>query len=540
MQRTLVVLATFVATMPVQPMAAAAAKTLVYCAESGPRTLDPHLGIAMSDSDAANPIYNRLVELERGSTRLVPALAESWDISEDSRTFTFHLRKGVKWQSNEAFSPSRDFTADDVIFTFDRLRNPENPYFKLGGGDFSMFQGMGLDKKLSDVEKLDDYTVRFTLTEPDVSFLALLTTEGLSIISDEYANQLLQAGHAEQLGEMPIGTGAFQFVVYERNAQLRFKAFPDHWAKAAGDADRVAKVDSLVFAITPDASVRLQKLKAGECQVMRFPNPSDIKTARSDPAIVVQEMPSVDYGFVSYNVEKKPFDDRRVRQALSLAVDKQAILDVVYQGEVGTIPGSLIPPGMLGHDPAIGPVAHDPARAKALLAEAGLPDGFETTLWAMPVARAYMPNAKRAAELIQADWAAIGVKAQIVSYDWGEYLQLTKEGKHDAVILGLNYDYPDPGSVIIWGWSCESAKIGFNRSRWCAQEFDDAIYAAARTADDAERERLYRKAEAIFDAETPAMLTAYARTVALTRPEVEGYRITPVGGQPFFGVGLKD
>ena len=158
----------------------------------------------------------------------------------------------------------------------------------------------------------------------------------------------------------------------------------------------------------------------------------------------------------------------------------------------------------------------------------------------MPVVRAYMPNAKRAAELIKADRAKIGVDVEVESFDWGEYLQRSKDGEHEIVILGLNYDYPDPGSVIIWGWSCDSAKVGFNRSRWCNKEFDEAIYGAARTADDAQRDTLYKKAEAIFNQEVPATLLAYARFVVFTRPEVEGYKITPVGGQPFFGVGLKE
>jgi dipeptide transport system substrate-binding protein len=516
-----------------------AAKTLIYCSEADPRTLDPNQSIAISDVDAVNPIYNRLVELERGGTKVLPALAESWEISDDSTVFTFKLRKGVKWHSNAHFTPSRDFNADDVVFSFRRQMDPNDPYYKIAEGNFGIFGGMGMDKSLKGVEKLDDLTVRFTLASPDVSFLALLTTDGLAIISAEYAETLLAAGTPERLADDPIGTGPFRFVSFERSAQIRFAAFPDYWAIAAGENDRTAKVDELVFAITPDPAVRLAKLRAGECHIMRFPNPADIKIARNDPTIVVHELPSVDYGFLSFNVEKKPFDDPKVRLALSLAVDKQAIIDAVYLGEVGSLPGSLIPPGMLGHDESIGPIPYDPVRAKQLLSEAGYPDGFKSTLWAMPVVRAYMPNAQRAAELMQADFAKIGVDVDIVSFEWGEYLDRSKNGEHEMVIIGLNYDYADPGSVIIWGWTCESAKIGYNRSRWCNEEFDGAIYAAARTADDGKRNELYRKAEAIFNDEVPAMLIAYARFVAFSRPEVDGYKIAPTGSTNFFGIDLK-
>src|SRR5690606_2043830 len=193
--------------------------------------------------------------------------------------------------------------------------------------------------------------------------------------------------------------------------------------------------------------------------------------------------PGFDYGWVAFNVEKEPFDDPKVRQALSLAINKEKILEAVYLNELGILAGSVIPPGMLGHDDTVQPTPYDPELARRLLEEAGFADGFESTLWAMPVVRAYMPNARRAAELIQADFAEVGVDVEIVSYDWGEYLERTKAGEHEMAILGLNYDFADPGSVLIWGWSCESAEIGYNRARWCSKEFDNAIYAAKRMAD---------------------------------------------------------
>ena len=217
-----------------------------------------------------------------------------------------------------------------------------------------------------------------------------------------------------------------------------------------------------------------------------------------------------------------------------------ALIDAVYLGEVGSLPGSLVPPGMLGTTQSIGPIAHDPAKARALLAEAGLPTASPTTLWAMPVVRAYMPNARRAAELIQADWAAIGVKAEIVTYDWAQYLEASKQGKHEAVILGLDYDYPDPGSVIIWGWSCNSAKIGFNRVTLVQQGIRRRDPGGRADGRRGERDRLYKQAEAIFNEEVPAMLTAYARFVAFTRPEVEDYGSRRSEGSRSLAVGLKD
>lgn len=516
------------------------ASVLVYCSEANPRTFDPHQGIAMSDSDVANPIYNRLVELERGGTKVVPALAESWEVSDDATTFTFKLREGVKWHSNDQFTPNRDFNADDVLFSFRRMQDPNDPYYQLAQGAFGHFTGYGVDEALVGLDRLSDHEVRFRLAEPDVSFLSLLTVEGLSIISAEYAQRMLDAGTPEAMFTKPIGTGPFAFVAYEIGSQVRFKAFPEYWANAAGLPDRAAQVDDLIFAITPDPSVRFQRLSANECQVMRFPNPADIASAVADPNIEVHARPGFDYGWVAFNVEKEPFDDPKVRQALSLAINKEKILEAVYLNELGMLAGSVIPPGMLGHDDTVQPTPYDPELARRLLEEAGFADGFESTLWAMPVVRAYMPNARRAAELIQADFAEVGVHVEIVSYDWGEYLERTKAGEHEMAILGLNYDFADPGSVLIWGWSCESAEIGYNRARWCSKEFDNAIYAAKRTADPVAQERLYLEAGQIFDREKPAAMLAYSRLVALTRNSVQNYIISPIGGQAFFGVSVAE
>jgi dipeptide transport system substrate-binding protein len=199
---------------------------------------------------------------------------------------------------------------------------------------------------------------------------------------------------------------------------VRFKAFADYWANAAGLPERAARVDDLIFAITPDPSVRFQRLRANECQVMRFPNAADIPAAVAEPDIEVHARPGFDYGWVAFNVEKEPFDDPEIRQALSLAINKEKILEAVYLNELGIPAGSVIPPGMLGHDHSVQPTPYDPEAARRLLEDAGFPDGLKSDLWAMPVVRAYMPNARRAAELIQADFAAIGVEVEIVSYDW--------------------------------------------------------------------------------------------------------------------------
>lgn len=136
------------------------AKTLVYCSEGSPEGFNPQLFTSGTTYDASSvPIYNRLVEFKTGTTEVIPGLAEKWDISEDGKTYTFHLRKGVKWQSSKDFKPTRELNADDVVFSFDRQKNEQNPYHKVSGGSYEYFEGMGLPDLISEVKKVDDHTV---------------------------------------------------------------------------------------------------------------------------------------------------------------------------------------------------------------------------------------------------------------------------------------------------------------------------------------------------------------------------------------------
>lgn len=183
------------------------AKTLVYCSEGSPEGFNPQLFTSGTTYDASSvPIYNRLVEFKTGTTEVIPGLAEKWDVSEDGKTYTFHLRQGVKWQDNKEFKPTRDFNADDVVFSFDRQKNAQNPYHKVSGGSYEYFEGMGLQDLIAEVKKVDDKTVQFVLTRPEAPFLADLAMDFASILSKEYADNMLKAGTPEKVDLNPIGT----------------------------------------------------------------------------------------------------------------------------------------------------------------------------------------------------------------------------------------------------------------------------------------------------------------------------------------------
>ena len=252
-------------------------KTLVYCSEGSPAGFDPAQYTTGTDFTANTfTVYNRLVEFERGGTKVEPGLAESWDVSSDGKTYTFHLRHGVKFQTTTYFKPSREFNADDVIFTFTRMLDPAMPFNKAYPAQFPYFTDMGLDKLIAKVEKVDPYTVRFTLKEVNAPFIQNMAMEFTSIQSAEYADSLLKAGKAPDLNQKPVGTGPFIFRSYTKDATIRFDGNPDYWKP------NDVKISKLIFAITPDAGVRVQKLKRDECQVMSYPRPADIAPLKTE------------------------------------------------------------------------------------------------------------------------------------------------------------------------------------------------------------------------------------------------------------------
>ena len=516
-------------------MGAARADTLVVCTEASPDSLNANLSTANTTYDVSEQVADRLVEMEIGGSKLVPALAESWSTSADGLSVTFKLRHGVKWQSNAAFKPTREMNADDVVFTFRRMLDRNDRWFKLGGGVYPAFASF-IEPALKSVEKTADDTVVFGLKSPSAPLISALSVQSFSILSAEYAAAMDRAGTPDKLDLDPIGTGPFQLVQYQKDSLVRFRANKDFWGAAGGMPGRAAKVDNLVFSITPDPSVRFARLRAGECQVVRYPNPADLDAMRATAGVTVVDSTIASLSYLAFRTDKKPFDDLRVRQALAMAVDLDSLVAAVFQGS-GQPAAALVSPALWGHNAEVKPYPYDPAKAKALLAEAGYSSGFSTDLWAIPVARAYMPNGRRAAEIIQADWAKIGVTAKIVSFEWGEYLRRVRLGEPDVAMFGGTWDYPDPSQMLV-GLTCEQLTAGRNVAHWCNREFSDAVNKASVVADQGQRAALYQQAQAIFHDQVPGLVFADARAFVALSSKVSGFKLHFLGGQPFGGVSI--
>ena len=510
-----------------------AAKTLVYCSEGSPEIFNPALSPTSTSIDASLPIFDTLVAFEPGGSRIVPALAESWNISEDGLTYTFHLRHGVRWQSNAGFQPTREMNADDVLFSFERMWKADHPFHKVSGGAYDIFRDTGLPDLLAAITRIDDHTVAFTLKRVEATFLADMAMPHGSIQSKDYADHLLARKTPEVIDRVPIGTGPYQFLGYQKDVAIRYKAFDAGWHGKP-------PVDALVFSISPDAAVRQAKVKSGECHLMAYPIPADVDGLRQDPKLRVADYAGMGIGFVALNTMKKPFDDVRVRRAVNMAIDKDAIVRVVYNGAGVPAKGPL-PPSMWSFNDDIVPYAYDQDGARRLLAEAGYSGGFETDLWAMPVQRPYNPNAKRMAEMMQADLAKVGIKARIVTYEWGEYRKRTQAGEHQMAMLGWLSDNGDPDNFLHLLLGCESARPGgINLAKWCDRHYDGLVVAAKRSANVEERTRLYRKAQMVVHDQAPWIPIAYPVQQMVMSNKVTGYLSDGSALHRLTNVGLAD
>ena len=520
-------------------MSQAANNSLVFCSEGSPAGFDTAQYTTATDNDAAEPLYNRLAEFEKGATNVVPGLATSWDISEDGLKYTFHLRPGVKFHTTKYFTPTRDFNADDVLFTFNRMLDPQQPFRKAYPTEFPYFNGMSLNKNIAKVEKTGPLTVVMTLNSVDAAFIQNIAMSFAAILSAEYADKLLAEGKPSDINQKPIGTGPFVFKSYQKDSNIRYTGNKDYWNPAD------VKIDNLIFAITTDPSVRIQKLKKNECQITLFPRPADLKALEGDKDLKLPHQAGFNLGYIAYNVMDKvkgsdqpnPLADLRVRQALDMSVNKQQIIDSVYQG-AGQLAVNAMPPTQWSYDTTIKDAKYDPEKAKALLKEAGVKEGTEIVLWAMPVQRPYNPNAKLMAEMLQNDWKKIGLNVKITSYEWGEYIKRSKGGENQAMIIGWSGDNGDPDNWLNVLFGCDSLS-GNNFSKWCDKKFDGIVKEAKATSDIAKRTELYKQAQHILKDAVPMTPIAHSTVYQPMRNTVQDFKISPFGLNSFYGVSVS-
>ncbi|RLA04420.1 MAG: ABC transporter substrate-binding protein [Gammaproteobacteria bacterium] len=504
---------------------------LVYCSQGSPETFNPQVGTSGTSFDAnARVLFNRLLSIDSATGDILPSLAKQWKKSRDGLIYTLDLRHEVQFHTTQWFKPSRSFNSSDVLFSFERQANKDHFFHQVEGMTYNYFNSTGLADNLLDVSAIDHDTVAFHLKEPDPSFLIYLTMEFSSILSAEYAEHIQKNNiRKEEIDHKPIGTGPFKLKRYQTDAFIRYTAHPDYM-------DGAEAIENLVFAITPDPSLRYARLISGECDVMAQPLSSHYQLLKNNPELRVQHQAGLNIGYWAFNTLIKPFDNPTVRKALSHAINRETILQTVFNN-LGEISNSPLPITMKPyHNDRLAEIKYDPELAKKLLAEAGYGDGFEMDIWAIPIQRPYNPDGHMMAELMQEDLRQIGVKANIVSYNWATFLNKVSQGEHQTALLGWVADTQDAGNFLSNLLSCSAIKSKTNRAFWCNPVFDDLITQAQHTSNMKLKKNLYYSAQEIFREELPWLPIGSGQSIQASHRDVKNLNIRLTGGISFSGV----
>ena len=506
---------------------ATALTALTVCTDASPDGFD----IVQYESNAAHDaagqtIYDQWFRFKPGTTDVMPALVQSWRMSDDGRVYTLVLRPGVSFHTTPWFKPTREFNADDLLWSVNRVNDRRHWAHGASKNGYGYWEGMGMSRLIRSIEKVDAMTVRVTLTRPESPFIANMAMPALaSVYSEEYAQQLRRSGHIDRLDTQPVGTGPFVFRSYRKDAVIRYDRHAAYWAGPP-------KIDQLIFAITPEASARVQRVKAGECLVgtsMKADSAAQLGDG-TDIALVTNQPMSTAY--VAPNAQKLPMSDRRFRQALALAVDRRTLIRSLYAGKAQPAV-SLLPSNMWSHDASLSD-RRDLERARQLVKDSGY-DGRELTLFGVsggPV------DSRRAGELLQADWAAVGIRVRVQMMDLGELLKRTGQGDHDLVFLIWFSDNGDPDNFLTPNLGCAAVAGGTNRSRWCDPRFDELLESGRRSSDRRERSALYLRAQRLVYDEAAVIALLYPEQLTAVSRRVSGFVPSPLASHDFREVRL--
>jgi ABC-type transport system substrate-binding protein len=517
--------------------------TLVFATSGDAARLDPGDVTDNESMERMDNIFECLVEFKPGTTEIQPCLATSWDISEDGKEIIFNLRKGVK------FHDGTDFNADAVVFSFARQYDNDHPYNQYGEWVLWKFILGDIEK----IEKVDDYTVKLVLHRKNAAIMTSLAMMfSVAIVSPANAEK-----YKEDAFKHPCGTGPFKFVEWLKDDHITLEANEEYWRGRP-------ELNKLVFKVISDPSARLLALEVGEIHGMEYPNPSDFDRIKANDNLSLMTAPGMNIGYMAINtgygyldvnkngvrdddepLEKtpgylEPLTKKEVRQAINMAIDKQAIIDSIYMGTAVKAKNG-IPPFMLGYNDEIEDYPYDPERAKELLTEAGYPDGFEVTLYVMPVSRAYMFDPPKIGEAIQSYLGNIGIKVNFYQVDWGTYIQEVQAGNHQMCLLGITGDTGDTNDFMSYCYAPNSAAIGLasNQAFYLNEELQDSIDNALQTYDEDERAENYKKAQELIHEDAPWVYLAHSNQNLVFSKNVHDFVLYPTSRMFFYPVRVK-
>ena len=507
--------------------------TFTYGRGADSVTLDPVHATDGESFSVTRQIFDGILEFTPGTTDPVASLAAEIPKPEQGgRRYTIDLREGVKFHDGSTFN------AEAVVFNFDRWRLTDNEFHKGGGNqssDFSyytsQFGGFDDDSIISNVEAVDEYTVRFDLREPLGPFLRNLAMSVFAIASPTAIEK-----DVEGFWENPVGTGPFEFEAWDKGSEVRLKASKDWWASdlPAEQGGGGPNVDRIVFRSIEDNSSRVASLAGGQLSGADGLTPDDVPTVEENPDLKILTRPPLNIGYLALNTQKEPFNDLNVRKAMAAAINMEEIVQAFF-GDTAQVASNAYPPTIPFWREATEPYAYDPDEARRLLEEAGFADGFDMQLWFMPIPRPYMPDGRGVAQAIQRDLEEVGIRAQLETREWGTYLEETGRGTHDACILGWTGDNGDPDNFLNVLLSSKSAteENALNVAFYKNPDLDDVLDQAATTIDENERRRLYEEAQTIVYDDVPWVPIDYAEPPLGFQKDVSGVTPNPTASEAY-------
>ncbi|WP_264901993.1 ABC transporter substrate-binding protein [Vibrio sp. STUT-A11] len=498
----------------------------VFCGQGKPTTFNPQLVDSGITAEALSPqLYDTLLTIDPTSHKPIASIAENWSVNEDGTEYTFKLKHGVQFQTTSWFTPSRALNSKDVVFSFKRIIDDNHPFHLVGGGLYPWFAGLDFKNLLQDVIAVDNDTVMFKLSKPNFSFLANIATSHAILLSAEYGQLLAAKDHKELIDQLPIGTGPFQLKEFQVNDLIRLERHPHYW-------NVPAKMEQVVFDISHRGTGTLAKLLRNECDVLSSPISSQIPVIQENDNLELKATPANNVSFIAINTSNPALTDPRVRQALNLAINRQNILDSVYYG-TGTQAYTLLPPNSWAYQKDSVKIRYDRNYALALLREAGYQEGLALTMWVPLEPRAFNPSPRKTAELIQANFADIGVDLTLLTDDRFERVDLDNLDNLDLLLTGWIGDTGDPDNFFRPLLSCESERVGLNVSMWCNDDFDFLLDLAIETQEPRYRLNLYRQAQNILNEQFPVIPLAHGVQFRVHDKSLTGFKSSPFNAQPF-------
>ena len=500
----------------------------VYCVNGQVSTFNPQKASSglIVDTLAAQ-LYDRLLDVDPYTYRLVPELAESWEVLDNGATYRFHLRPDVAFQKTPWFTPTRKLNADDVTFTFQRIFDRTHPWHNINGPAFPYFDSLQFADTVESVRKLDARTVEFRLKRPDASFLWHLATHYASVMSAEYAANLAKRDRQELLDRQPVGTGPFQLNEYRAGQYIRLQRHPGFWRGTP-------LMPQVVVDLGSGGTGRLSKLLTGECDVLAWPAASQLTILRDDPRLRLTLRPGMNIAYLAFNTNKPPLNNPKVRHALALAINNQRLMQSIYYGTAETA-ASILPRASWAYDSDAKITEYNPDAAREQLKALKI-ENLTLQLWVPTTSQAWNPSPLKTAELLQADMAQIGVKVVIVPVEGRFQEARLMDMNHDLTLAGWSTDSNDPDSFFRPLLSCAAIDSQTNFAHWCHRDFDSVLQKALLSQQLASRIDAYDEAQNILARELPVLPLASSLRLQAYRYDIKGLVLSPFGNASFAGV----